>query len=75
MKKACKELDLKMMSIGFDPISKIENIPKNPKKRYEIMTKEMPKHGKSSLDMMYRTCGTQINLDYDSELILKKNLN
>ena len=72
MKKACKELDLKMMSIGFDPISKIENIPKNPKKRYEIMTKEMPKHGKLSLDMMYRTCGTQINLDYDSEIDFKK---
>ena len=72
MKKACKELDLKMMSIGFDPISKIENIPKNPKKRYEIMTKEMPKRGKLSLDMMYRTCGTQINLDYDSEIDFKK---
>jgi|TARA_B100000315_G_scaffold223785_1_gene228879 glutamate--cysteine ligase len=72
MKKACKELDLKMMSIGFDPISKIENIPKNPKKRYEIMTKEMPKHGKLSLDMMYLTCGTQINLDYDSEIDFKK---
>ena len=72
MKKACKELNLKMMSIGFDPFSKIENVPKNPKKRYEIMTTEMPKHGKSSLDMMYRTCGTQINLDYDSELDFKK---
>ena len=72
MKKACKELDLKMMSIGFDPFSKIENVPKNPKKRYEIMTTEMPKHGKLSLDMMYRTCGTQINLDYDSELDFKK---
>jgi glutamate--cysteine ligase len=31
------------------------------------MTKEMPKKGKLSLDMMYRTCGTQINLDYYSE--------
>ena len=72
MKKVCEELDLKMMSIGFDPISKIENVPKNPKKRYEIMTTEMPKNGKLSLDMMYRTCGTQINLDYDSELDFKK---
>jgi len=72
MKKACEELDLKMMSIGFDPISKIENVPKNPKKRYEIMTTEMPKNGKLSLDMMYRTCGTQINLDYNSELDFKK---
>ena len=36
------------------------------------MTTEMPKNGKLSLDMMYRTCGTQINLDYDSELDFKK---
>ena len=39
----------------------------NPKKRYEIMTKDMPLGGKLSLDMMYRTCGTQLNIDYSSE--------
>ena len=27
----------------------------------------MPKNGKLSLEMMYQTCGTQINLDYTSE--------
>ena len=31
------------------------------------MTKEMPKEGRLSLDMMYRSCGTQVNLDYVSE--------
>jgi glutamate--cysteine ligase len=31
------------------------------------MTQEMPKTGKLSLEMMYQTCGTQINLDYTSE--------
>ena len=31
------------------------------------MTKIMPLFGKLSLDMMYRTCGTQINIDYTSE--------
>ena len=31
------------------------------------MTKIMPLFGKLSLDMMYRTCGTQINIDYISE--------
>ena len=67
MKKACEEINLKMISVGFDPITKIENVPKNPKQRYKIMTIEMPKHGKSSLEMMYQTCGTQVNLDYDSE--------
>ena len=65
--KACKKLNLKMMSVSYDPFTKLENVPQTPKQRYEIMTKEMPKDGKLSLHMMYQTCGTQINLDYISE--------
>jgi len=56
-----------MMSVSFDPFTKLQNAPRTPKQRYEIMTREMPKDGKLSLDMMYQTCGTQINLDYISE--------
>jgi glutamate--cysteine ligase len=67
LKKACKNFDLRMMATSFDPFSKLENVPKNPKERYSIMTEEMPKNGKRSLEMMYQTCGTQINLDYTSE--------
>ena len=67
LKKACSSLNLKMMSTSFDPFSKLKNIPKTPKQRYEIMTEEMPKGGELSLEMMYQTCGTQINLDYSSE--------
>ena len=36
------------------------------------MTKDMPKSGSLSLDMMYRTSGTQINLDYISEIDFTK---
>ena len=60
-------MGIKIVSAGFDPISKINNVPNNPKQRYLIMTKDMPLGGKQSLDMMYRTCGTQLNIDYDSE--------
>ena len=67
LKKACKNFDLRMMATSFDPFSQIENVPKTPKQRYEIMTESMPKNGKLSLEMMYQTCGTQINLDYISE--------
>ena len=31
------------------------------------MTKEMPKNNNLSLEMMYQTAGTQINLDYSDE--------
>ena len=68
----CKEIGLKTMSIGYDPITKLSNAPKNPKQRYRLMTKEMPKGGKLSLNMMYQTSGTQINLDYLSEDDFKK---
>jgi len=67
LKKACKNFNLKMMATSFDPFSKLKDVPKTPKQRYEIMTDEMPKNGKLSLEMMYQTCGTQINLDYTSE--------
>ena len=67
LKETCKNFDLKMMSVSFDPFSKLQNIPGTPKQRYKIMTEEMPKNGKLSLEMMYQTCGTQINLDYTSE--------
>ena len=67
LQQVTKKLDLKIVSSGFDPISKLDEVPNNPKQRYDVMTKDMPKGGALSLDMMYRTCGTQLNLDYNSE--------
>ncbi len=67
LKQVLKKLNLKIVSAGFDPISKLSEVPNNPKRRYKIMTKDMPKGGSLSLDMMYRTSGTQVNLDYNSE--------
>ena len=67
LKQVTKKLDINIVSAGFDPISKLEEIPNNPKQRYELMTKDMPLGGELSLDMMYRTCGTQLNIDYSSE--------
>jgi glutamate--cysteine ligase len=38
-----------------------------PKGRYKIMRAYMPKVGKLGLDMMFRTCTVQANLDFASE--------
>ena len=67
LKQVSKKLNISIVSAGFDPISKLSEIPNNPKQRYKLMTKDMPSGGELSLDMMYRTCGTQLNIDYDSE--------
>ncbi len=67
LRQVTKKLGINIVSTGFDPISKLDDIPNNPKQRYKLMTKDMPLNGKLSLDMMYRTCGTQLNIDYSSE--------
>ena len=74
LKQVTKKLKINIVSAGFDPISKLNEIPNNPKKRYKLMTEVMPSGGKMSLDMMYRTCGTQLNIDYSSEEDFEKNL-
>ena len=72
LNEICKELKLKTIAVGHDPYSQLSDVPNNPKQRYEIMTQEMPKNGKHSLNMMYQTSGTQINIDYSSEEDFKK---
>ena len=60
----CEKVGLESIAIGYDPYTKLNKAPNNPKARYKVMTKEMPKGGKLSLNMMYQTAGTQINLDF-----------
>jgi glutamate--cysteine ligase len=49
-------------------------MPQMPKGRYRIMTAYMPKVGELGLDMMYRTCTVQTNLDFSSEADMVKKL-
>lgn len=72
IKEASKDLGISTASIGFDPFNNLSEVPKNPKERYQIMTKEMPKGGELSLQMMYQTSGIQINYDYNSEKDFEK---
>ena len=72
LKEVFEKTSITTSSIAYDPFNRLEDIPKNPKARYKIMTSEMPKVGKLSLDMMYKTAGIQINYDYTSEKDFEK---
>ena len=72
LKDALNLTSITTSSIAYDPFNKLDDIPKSPKERYKIMTAEMPKGGKLSLDMMYKTAGIQINYDYISEKDFEK---
>ena len=62
-----KKLNLGFLSLGFTPNWKREEIPVMPKERYQVMKRYMPTKGDHGLDMMFRSCTSQVNLDYSSE--------
>lgn len=62
-----EELGIGFIGLGFDPKWRIEDIPVMPKQRYSLMKAHMPTVGTMGLDMMFRTCTVQVNLDFESE--------
>jgi len=67
VKEVADELGLGFLGLGFTPIWTREQVPVMPKGRYKIMREYMPKVGNLGLDMMFRTCTVQANLDFGSE--------
>jgi glutamate--cysteine ligase len=61
------ELGLGFLGLGFAPEWTRADVAVMPKGRYRIMSNYMPKVGKLGLDMMFRTCTVQANLDFASE--------
>ncbi|KAF3785299.1 Glutamate--cysteine ligase, partial [Nymphaea thermarum] len=67
VKAVAEEMGIGFLGIGFQPKWWLKDIPIMPKGRYEIMRRYMPKVGTLGLDMMFRTCTVQVNLDFSSE--------
>jgi glutamate--cysteine ligase len=60
-------LKIGFLGVGFSPNWTLAETPRMPKQRYQVMTRYMPKVGTRGLDMMYRTCTIQVNLDFADE--------
>ena len=67
-------LGLGFLSLGMSPKWTRAETPIMPKGRYKIMAAYMPKVGSRGLDMMFRTCTVQVNLDFSSEADMVKKL-
>ena len=67
VKAVADELGLGFLGLGFTPTWRRDEVPVMPKGRYKIMRQYMPKVGGLGLDMMFRTCTVQANLDFGSE--------
>ncbi len=67
VKEVGGELGIGFLGTGVTPDWTREMIPVMPKGRYGIMTEYMKKVGSYGLDMMYRSCTVQVNLDWSAE--------
>lgn len=74
LREIAEPLGIGFLGIGGSPKWTLAETPQMPKSRYDIMTRYMPKVGSQGLDMMYRTCTIQVNLDYSSEADMRRKM-
>lgn len=74
LREVADPLGLGFLGIGMSPKWTRAETPVMPKGRYRIMSAYMPKVGTLGLDMMFRTCTVQVNLDFSSESDMVRKL-
>jgi len=74
LREVAEPLGIRFLGMGGSPKWTLAETPRMPKSRYDIMTRYMPKVGTKGLDMMYRTCTIQVNLDFSSEADMRRKM-
>ncbi len=74
LKAVAEPLGIGFLALGASPRWTLAETPVMPKGRYRIMAGYMPKVGTRGLDMMFRTCTAQANLDFASEADMVRKL-
>jgi glutamate--cysteine ligase len=74
LRHVAEPLGVRFLGMGMTPTWTRAQIPVMPKRRYAIMATYMPKVGTRGLDMMFRTCTVQANLDFSSEADMVQKL-
>ncbi|MEM8877694.1 MAG: glutamate--cysteine ligase [Pseudomonadota bacterium] len=67
VREAADPMGIGFLGLGMSPKWTLAETPAMPKSRYAIMKRYMPTVGTRGLDMMFRTCTVQVNLDFSSE--------
>ncbi|MCX7306268.1 MAG: glutamate--cysteine ligase [Hyphomicrobiales bacterium] len=74
VREIAEPMGIRFLGLGGSPKWSLAETPRMPKSRYEIMSRYMPKVGSKGLDMMYRTCTIQVNLDFESEADMRRKM-
>ena len=74
LRDIAEPMGIRFLGMGGSPKWTLAETPRMPKSRYDIMSRYMPKVGSQGLDMMYRTCTIQVNLDFSSEADMRQKM-
>src|SRR5436190_229783 len=74
LREIARPLGIGFLGLGMTPNWTRAEIPVMPKRRYKIMANYMPKVGTLGLDMMFRTCTVQTNVDFSNEKDMVRKL-
>ena len=74
VKEIADEIGAGFIGLGAAPEWRHEEMPMMPKGRYRLMTGYMQSIGPWGVQMMYRTCTIQVNLDFGSEADMVQKL-
>jgi glutamate--cysteine ligase len=74
VRSVADEIGVGFIGLGAAPIWTHDQMPVMPKGRYGLMTRYMQTVGTHGLQMMYRTCTVQVNLDFGSEADMVQKL-
>jgi glutamate--cysteine ligase len=72
VREVAAEIGAGVLGLGFAPTWRVDDVDQMPKGRYAIMRRYMPKVGGYGLEMMFRTCTVQVNLDFADEADMVK---
>ncbi len=68
LRAVAQDLDITFIAGGFRPFGTLEDVPWQPKRRYEIMRRFLPAQGgRLAWEMMKRTATVQFNFDFLNE--------
>ena len=74
LKQASEPFGILWLGLGIQPLAKVDEIPRMPRVRHDIMRDYMAGAGELGLWMMHATGTVQANLDFSSEADLARKL-
>ena len=67
MAEVGRALDIGFLGIGYAPSWKLTDMHPIPKSRYAVISRYMANNSIMGIDMMYRSCTVQVNMDFSDE--------